>query len=566
MFCPECRTELSEDTKYCIKCGYDFTKIKTPPERKHTSDSPDTLDGSSTIYQPEIEADSFKVGSLFADRYEILSEGRKGGMGTVYKCKDTKLEEIVALKVIHPKLLSSTQAVSRFRQEVALSRKLQHPNIVRVYNLEEWQDKEYFTMEWVEGVTLREILNKRKKQNKPFTLIEAGNIISQLTTTLHYAHKYTVHRDIKPENILVETDEDKDKVQKDLTNIKIRLTDFGIAKMLSPGVFTTASIQMGTPYYMAPEQKTDAATVDKRADIYALGVVLFELLTLENTIGLELPSEINRELPKEINNVTKKAVATKPDMRYGDINDLLADLDKIIVEDKRRIEEERKNEKELKGQEGESISAQSQEAIESCKDPDDAEAHYNLAHAYLKSGKLKKAIKPLKQAVRIGPFALAHYNLGSAYRNSDKLKKAIESFKQAIGIKPDHALAHYYLGVVYLNSGKLKKAIESYKQAIRINPDDALFHINLGVAYGRSGMYKKAIESLKQAIRIEPDSAWAHKDLGCAYHELGMQKEAIESYKQAIRLDPDYAWVQKDIEAIEMEGDAGNQAWRDFLK
>ena len=353
MFCPECRTELSEDTKYCIKCGYDFTKIKTPPERKHTSDSPDTLDGSSTIYQPEIEADSFKVGSLFADRYEILSEGRKGGMGTVYKCKDTKLEEIVALKVIHPKLLSSTQAVSRFRQEVALSRKLQHPNIVRVYNLEEWQDKEYFTMEWVEGVTLREILNKRKKQNKPFTLIEAGNIISQLTTTLHYAHKYTVHRDIKPENILVETDEDKDKVQKDLTNIKIRLTDFGIAKMLSPGVFTTASIQMGTPYYMAPEQKTDAATVDKRADIYALGVVLFELLTLENTIGLELPSEINRELPKEINNVTKKAVATKPDMRYGDINDLLADLDKIIVEDKRRIEEEKNEEEKLKRREAE---------------------------------------------------------------------------------------------------------------------------------------------------------------------------------------------------------------------
>ena len=191
-------------------------------KRKHTSDSPDTLDGSSTIYQPEIEADSFKVGSLFADRYEILSEGRKGGMGTVYKCKDTKLEEIVALKVIHPKLLSSTQAVSRFRQEVALSRKLQHPNIVRVYNLEDWQGKEYFTMEWVGGITLREILNKRKKQNEPFTLIEAGNIITQLSAALHYAHAHTVHRDIKPENILVETDEDKDKdeVQKDLTNIQ----------------------------------------------------------------------------------------------------------------------------------------------------------------------------------------------------------------------------------------------------------------------------------------------------------------------------------------------------------
>ena len=355
MFCPECRTELSEDTKYCIKCGYDFTKIKTPPERKHTTDSPDTLGGSSTIYQPEIEADSFKVGSLFADRYEILSEGRKGGMGTVYKCKDTKLDEIVALKVIHPKLLSSTQAVSRFRQEVALSRKLQHPNIVRVYNLEDWQGKEYFTVEWVGGITLREILNKRKKQNKPFTLIEAGNIITQLSVALHYAHKYTIHRDIKPENILVETDEDKDKdeVQKDLTNIKIRLTDFGIAKMLSPGVFTTASIQMGTPYYMAPEQKTDAATVDKRADIYASGVVLFELLTLENTIGLKLPTELNNELPKEIDNIIKKALEPSPRDRYEDINNLSDDVGRIVAVEEQRIKEEKNEEEKLKRREAE---------------------------------------------------------------------------------------------------------------------------------------------------------------------------------------------------------------------
>ena len=362
MFCPECRTELSEDTKYCIKCGYDFTKIKTPPERKHTSDSPDspdTLDGSSTIHQPEIEADSFKKGSLFADRYEILSEGRKGGMGAVYKCNDTKLNKINALKVIHPKLIKSNQALSRFRQEVSISQELTHSNIVRVYNLEEWQGKEYFTMEWVEGVTLREILNKRKKQNNPFSLEEAGSIISQLSDALHYAHAHTVHRDIKPENILVPNEH---------TLRQIKLTDFGIAKMLSPSRFTMSSMQMGTPYYMAPEQKTDAGAVDKRADIYATGVVLFELLTLENTIGLELPSEINRELPKEIDNVIKKAVATKPEMRYGDVNDLFNELNKIVVEDKRRIEEEKKKEEELKRwevegkrQEGERIRREAEE-------------------------------------------------------------------------------------------------------------------------------------------------------------------------------------------------------------
>ena len=87
---------------------------------------------------------------------------------------------------------------------------------------------------------------------------------------------------------------------------------------------------MGTPYYMAPEQKTDAAHVDKRADIYAVGVVLFELLTLENTIGLEMPSEINRELPKEIDQIIKRAVATKPENRYGDVREFIDALNNII--------------------------------------------------------------------------------------------------------------------------------------------------------------------------------------------------------------------------------------------
>jgi serine/threonine protein kinase len=217
-----------------------------------------------------------------------------------------------------------------------------------VYNLEDWQGKEYFTMEWVGGITLREILNKRKKQNKPFTLIEAGNIITQLSVALHYAHKYTIHRDIKPENILVETDEGRDGTDEDLACTKIKLTDFGIAKMLSPGVFTTTSIQMGTPYYMAPEQKTDAATVDKRADIYASGVVLFELLTLENTIGLKLPTELNNELPKEIDNIIKKALEPSPRDRYEDINNLSDDVGRIVAVEEERIEEDKNKDEENK--------------------------------------------------------------------------------------------------------------------------------------------------------------------------------------------------------------------------
>ena len=350
MYCPQCRAELPDHAKFCIKCGYDFTRITTPPSKKHGQDS---LDGMGTSFGGDIDDDSFKVGTLFANRYEVMTEGHKGGMGAVYKCKDTKLNEIVALKVIHPRLLSSSQALTRFRQEVSISRKLQHANIVRVFNLEESDGNEYFTMEWIEGPTLRDVITKRKRDNRPFSLDEANKIIGQLADALINAHKHTIHRDIKPENILVTDEKD----------FKVKLSDFGIAKMLSPSQFTSTSMQMGTPYYMAPEQKIDSGNIDKRADIYALGVVLFELLTLENTIGFELPSEINKDLPTTIDAIIKKAVATKPDDRYADAKDLSEALDriaavskqfkekKILAESKRQEEEQQKKAEEQRKRE-----------------------------------------------------------------------------------------------------------------------------------------------------------------------------------------------------------------------
>jgi formylglycine-generating enzyme required for sulfatase activity len=204
-------------------------------------------------------------------------------------------------------------------------------------------------MEWLDGVTLREILDRRKMQNRQFSLVEADNIISQLSEALHYAHAYTVHRDIKPENVLVESG--RGDIHSDLSKAKIKLTDFGIAKMLGPSRFTMTSMQMGTPYYMAPEQKTDAGKVDKRADIYAAGVVLFELLTFQNSIGPEMPSEINPNLPQEIDDVYKKAVATNPEKRYSGIKDLSDDINKIVAVEKQRLEEEREKAEEAKRRE-----------------------------------------------------------------------------------------------------------------------------------------------------------------------------------------------------------------------
>jgi len=399
MFCPNCRTEIPDDAKYCIKCGYDITKIKTPPEKKSLKDS---LDISGTIIQQESALDISKAGTLFANRYEKLSEGLRGGMGVVYKCKDTKLKKIVALKLIHPKLLQSEQALQRFRQEVSISQELQHPNIVKVFDLQEWEGKEYFTMEWVEGITLREIINQKKKESRPFSLEEAFNIISQLTDALQYAHRYTIHRDIKPENILI-TDKAK---------LTVKLSDFGIAKMLSPSQFTSTSMQMGTPYYMAPEQKTDAAHVDKRGDIYALGVMLFELLTLENTIGLEMPSEINKAVSREIDNVIKKALATKPEQRYGDAKELSDALQKCLIEVRRGTEEatgkakeQRKQEEERRKREAEEAERKRQEEQQARKEKEEnrrrVQELIDRGKASERSGRYEEALNLYREAAKI---------------------------------------------------------------------------------------------------------------------------------------------------------------------
>jgi serine/threonine protein kinase len=212
MFCVKCGTQNVDDAEFCVKCGVALRKqtpapisdsldnLKTFPKPKSDNAPFDDLGATVT---PESDLASLSVGSLFANRYEILSEGMKGGMGVVYKCRDQKLNLITALKIIHPKLLQSEQALQRFRQEVSISLKLLHKNIVRVYGLEEFGGIEFFTMEWVEGKSLREILIERKRENKPFTLEEAYQVISQLSDALHHAHQRTIHRDIKPENILI---------------------------------------------------------------------------------------------------------------------------------------------------------------------------------------------------------------------------------------------------------------------------------------------------------------------------------------------------------------------------
>ena len=185
------------------------------------------------------EKPSFVKDNLISHRYRIVKELGRGGMGIVYLVKDIKLRDReVALKITHPELVAHEEARQRFKDEVILCLELLHPNIVRVNNLDEWNNCLYFTMEYLPGKSLRQVIDERKDTTPPFfTLGETIQVVNPVLDALSYAHKTTIHRDIKPENILI---------QGDFPNIKVKVLDFGIAKVLSASRFTRTAQSMGT--------------------------------------------------------------------------------------------------------------------------------------------------------------------------------------------------------------------------------------------------------------------------------------------------------------------------------
>jgi serine/threonine protein kinase/formylglycine-generating enzyme required for sulfatase activity len=266
-----------------------MTPVPTPP-----GTPPPTPAGSISNEDTAFRADSaevFKAGDVIDDRYEVRSVLGKGGMGAVYHVHDRHLGEDCALKAMHPHLLASEKAAERFVQEVRVSRRLSHGNIVRVHGLEKWVGLRYLTMELLDGFTLRDWLKQLQKDRRQVPVETAASIVGQVLDALVYAHRHTIHRDIKPENIFLTGTE---------PGFGVKLLDFGIAKALDKEALTSTTTSMGTAYYVAPEQLRGEEEVDPRADLYAVGVVLYELLTGRLPTGVfPKPTEVRSELGQE---------------------------------------------------------------------------------------------------------------------------------------------------------------------------------------------------------------------------------------------------------------------------
>ncbi len=238
-------------------------------------------------------------------------------MGAVYKARQPRLDRIVALKILAPEKQNDPQFAERFEREARALARLNHPNIVTVYDFGEVQGRFYLLMEFVDGLTLRQLL-----QNGKMTPAEALNIVPKICEALQYAHgQGIVHRDIKPENILL----DKQG--------RVKIADFGIAKMagLESKDFslTGARDVMGTPHYMAPEQMEKPQTVDHRADIYSLGVVFYEMLTGELPLGKFAPPSQKVQVDVRLDEVVLHALEKEPARRYQQASQVKTDVENV---------------------------------------------------------------------------------------------------------------------------------------------------------------------------------------------------------------------------------------------
>jgi serine/threonine protein kinase len=258
--------------------------------------------------------------TALAQRYEIAGEAGHGSMGNVYKARDRETGEIVALKLLKPEIASDQAMMERFKNELLFARKITHKNVCRVYEFNRIGGIAYTSMEFVEGESLRSVLNRfgglpRRK---------AADLVIQMCSGLKEAHAQgIVHRDLKPENVMIDTQ----------GNVKIM--DFGIARSMEAVTRLTGSM-VGTPAYMAPEQVA-GKPVDYRTDIYSLGLIMYEVFTgaqafqAENAVAVALkqmreapapPHEVDPTIPNGIERVILKCLEKEPPKRFQSIAEL----------------------------------------------------------------------------------------------------------------------------------------------------------------------------------------------------------------------------------------------------
>jgi serine/threonine protein kinase/tetratricopeptide (TPR) repeat protein len=303
--CPKCQHENPEDLSFCGKCG---TQLPSPEKAEVTK----------TLETPKEE---LIRGTTLANRYEIIEELGKGGMGRVYRVEDTKLKQEVALKLIKPEIAKDKKTIERFKNELKLARNTRHKNVCGMFDLGEAEGVHFITMEYIHGEDLKSFIHRSGQLAVGTTV----RLAKQVCEGLSEAHRLgVVHRDLKSNNIMIDKEGN------------VRIMDFGIARSLEAKGITGAGVMIGTPEYMSPEQ-VEGKEVDQRSDVYSLGAILYEMVIgrvpfegdTPFTIGMKHkgeipqgPKELNAQVPDDLNRVILRCLEKDKEKRYQSADEL----------------------------------------------------------------------------------------------------------------------------------------------------------------------------------------------------------------------------------------------------
>lgn len=528
-------------------------------------------------------------------KYQIKKEIGRGGMGIVYKAYDTNLKRIVALKILISQEQESTE---RFLLETETIARLNHQNIVRFYECGK-TPKPYFTMEYIEGVTLSYLIKNRSI--KPQQLVEVLIVLSE---ALYYSHGQKIaHRDIKPSNIMM------------AKNNTVKIMDFGLAKVLNKTKHLSKTGQMmGTISYMSPEQIEGKANY--KSDIYSLGATMYEALTYRNVFQGEIeiniicqimenypipPRQLNPDISPYLEAICLKCLQKNPKNRYKDFKQLSRELKnfknhKPIIAKRYTSWNVLKNfvykhkiicsslmiifivlafsliitMNALKYAEKTTIEAK-QVAIQAKQVAIQAkQATIQAKQATMQAKQEKtKTKKALNKVMTILKYSVDKYKVlqkdkkfaklfseifddlekygenhdwnfikGYMTAQHEKSQKALFYFTQQIKNNPNDFLSLYNRGSLYKNLKKYKQALIDYDEAIKINSEYSNVYNSRGQIYQHLKKYKQSLVNYNKAIQLNPTYENFYNDRGNLYFDLAKYEQALVDYKKSIQLNP----------------------------
>jgi tetratricopeptide (TPR) repeat protein/tRNA A-37 threonylcarbamoyl transferase component Bud32 len=504
---------------------------------------------------------SFPSGPRFGP-YEVEALLGVGGMGEVYRARDTRLDRRVALKVVRPDLASDEMFRERFRREAHVVSRFSHPNVCALYDIGEQDGSAYLVMEYLEGTTLAAAL-----ATGPPPIDDALSYAIQIADGLARAHLADiVHRDLKPGNVMLVEDG------------RVKLLDFGLAKTgaaqgddLTTTQLSMAGQVVGTVAYMSPEQ-TQGETVDRRSDIFSFGVLLYELMTgvrpFQGKTNFSILQKINAEpppaphlyvpaLPEPVTALIQRLLEKLPDRRPQAMTEVAVELRAIArgrglavpsaVEPPRAGIGSRWTSRRRLAFAGPAIVLAVLVVILALVPSARIKAFALVERIPLPAG-WRSAAGPGESALPRTAFDWA--SQGRAYlRRFDRpenVDRAITAYQRAIQLEPDNAFAHAGLAEAFVyKTGYApdpqwdRRAMEAARRSVALNPDLAVTHAVLGLVMVRTKQVEEGAGELRRALALDPGSVFSYIALGGYHTGKGDLVKAEEMHRKALQLAPD---------------------------